>query len=544
MNFGNMFKKKVPRAELFGKIEALEVQLDKLGKQYQELEKINKANEYKGMTRGSTTTPQKDFDAGKNFYAGVINITHIRNLQEGWEVKINDWKQFLDLAKKSGVIVTVVGNYNKGKTFLFELLSGTKMPYGFNTNTQGISIVYLNDKEGAKDTPVIGLDTRGGALPLDLTLLRRRLNELDVSKSFRGTMLQKQDEKEKEEEDLLRQILRDHEATEDIIQNFILEEASLIVVMVSDLTFEDQKLVNKIKKKFKNDGTKKIVVVHNLYHTHYKADIEYKISEFITRSFLLQKENFTYVLPDKNRIYFTEKFSKQGLIPHVILAKQDTEAGDFYNEATVRYIRSCILANDKNKSINVVDAFYKYLQKNLFTYVKCLPELAPEDIKLEKDQTQKPIRIFLDTKESLEMKAASFDEFGHLNILTDEFQPPYSINVEYVSDTEKYFCLKVECPDCHDIKDNILSRVYPYGDEFTIQVKGKKKEYFAENVEPVADHRHFGGFCIETDRYKRSEFNIPLQETAAFEYIDGMAIFKWRLLPQEDGWKLHTYPNL
>ncbi len=516
------------KAELRKKMEIQEAKIKEQEKIIKQLQELNKANSFVEVPRGVQGTSSRDF------YAGVINITHISDLQQGWEVKINNWRQFLDLSKRKGTIVTVVGNYNKGKTFLFELLSGTKMPYGFNNNTQGISIVYLNDSEGVQDTPVIGLDTRGGSLPLDLSLLKKRLSELETARNS-GDVLDR-DQKEKDEDDILRQILRDHEATEDIIQNFILEEASIICVMLSDLTFEDQKLVNKIKKKFKNDGSKKIIVIHNLYHTHYNHDIEYKINEFISKAFLLQKENFTYVIENKNRAYFAEEHSRQGLIPHVILAKEGTEAGNCYNEPTIKYLRSCIQANDKNKSVNIVDAFYNHLQRNLFTYVKCIPDLYPDNIKLERDTNQKPVRIYLDQKDNFEMKAACFDEFGHLSILDDEFQPPYSIKIENISETEKYFCLMVECPGFQKVKDNIYSWVVPYAEEFLIRIKGQKKENLPESAKNVVDNRHFGAFCIETERFKHSDYHIPLQEPGEFSYIDGMATFKWRLLPPQDHW--------
>lgn len=57
--------------------------------------------------------------------------------------------------------------------------------------------------------------------------------------------------------------------------------------MVSDLTFEDQKLISKIKDKFKGEN-KQIIVIHNLFYSKEIEEVQNKLEERIMKSFKLK----------------------------------------------------------------------------------------------------------------------------------------------------------------------------------------------------------------------------------------------------------------
>lgn len=57
-------------------------------------------------------------DDPRKFYDGIIQVNNIRNIIKGWNIFFKDHEKYRELIQKKGVVVTVVGNYNKGKTFL------------------------------------------------------------------------------------------------------------------------------------------------------------------------------------------------------------------------------------------------------------------------------------------------------------------------------------------------------------------------------------------------------------------------------------------
>lgn len=84
---------------------------------------------------------------GKNpldFYDIIVNINSMQNIKNGWEVKINEnGKKIIDSEEKNKkLVIGVIGNRNKGKSFLLQAISGEKMQTGTTINTIGLSIKF------------------------------------------------------------------------------------------------------------------------------------------------------------------------------------------------------------------------------------------------------------------------------------------------------------------------------------------------------------------------------------------------------------------
>ena len=101
-------------------------------------------------------------------YDLVVQIESIKSLfNKGWNIKGTDYgKEKLNLYEHTGsVVVTAIGNKNKGKSFILNKISEKEIPRGFTVDTQGLSIIYPQKR------PVIILDTCGSESPLlDLEL--------------------------------------------------------------------------------------------------------------------------------------------------------------------------------------------------------------------------------------------------------------------------------------------------------------------------------------------------------------------------------------
>ena len=79
-------------------------------------------------------------------YDIILCADSIKNLTSiGWKIKYNkkEGKKVYEGSKnKETIVVGVVGNGNKGKSFLLKKLSNYNVPMGYNVKTEGLSIIY------------------------------------------------------------------------------------------------------------------------------------------------------------------------------------------------------------------------------------------------------------------------------------------------------------------------------------------------------------------------------------------------------------------
>ena len=100
--------------------------------------------------------------------------------------------------KKNKVIrIGVIGNANKGKSFLLSKISQIDLPSGTNIRTEGLSIKYPDNLEKYANRKIVLLDSAGLETPV--------LNEND----------------EKEESNLFKEKSREKLITELFLQNYI-----------------------------------------------------------------------------------------------------------------------------------------------------------------------------------------------------------------------------------------------------------------------------------------------------------------------------------
>jgi len=503
------FTKSKTEAEL----QEREVQLQKMTSKFNVYAEENKCLQEVQEKIGYKDTPSSvDVDG---FYDCVIDIPDIRSIASGWDLKVNS--MYEKRKNNIGTIVSVVGNYSKGKTFLMELLSKKMFPHGFNVHTKGISVVYLGGNAETDDhTPVIGLDTKGGSNPLNISSL---ITQETPDEQFSAK---------------LKEIFRDHQGTEDIIQNFILDQANVILVVVSDLTFDDQQLVNKIRKKFASvSRKKKVIVVHNLFHTQRVEDVQSKIHESILKSFSLTTLRYTTTIDGKNPNYYEDSTFKDFVIPHVILAKQDSKAGNFYNQTSIKFIQSCIESTGDQKSIDVIEALKSFLKSHLKSYIDVKEEISiqtvdtkmtlslmtePDEDKASREETpneqanqEEEERKVEDKQKTLEikMRPVSIDEFGFLKTLQGSFEPNYILSVSPIEGKPEKLYLQVECPGVDE--DTLEFSIQTIDNqEYYIEIRGKinSEKTLASDQKRISNTTKQGLFCLKTEILRRANLNI------------------------------------
>ena len=85
----------------------------------------------------------------------------------------NGKKRFKEHKDKEALIIGVIGNSNKGKSFLLSKISKIDLPSGTNIRTEGLSIKYP-ELEKYKNRKIVLLDSAGLETPLLLEKNERK----------------------------------------------------------------------------------------------------------------------------------------------------------------------------------------------------------------------------------------------------------------------------------------------------------------------------------------------------------------------------------
>ena len=403
--------------------EKLTNELTKLKK---EMEKLKKEEELKYLKNPS---PEK-------FYDIIIEINSIKKVnKEGWKVKFNDegLERYQKYRNKELIAIGVIGNVQKGKSFLLNKISKIKFLTGTSIHTQGLSVKYPEIKEN-QERKIIFLDTAG----LENPILRR--NDIDIENNNEEEV-DKEDNKLnenkiKEEEEEINQIeennqndneqsieqqeeikldndesenikafkenSKDKLMTESFIENFIINVSDILLVVIGELTYSEQLLINKIKDECKKQNKGRIFIIHNLKEFRTVKQVEKYINEILLNcsTFDLKKRNLISNKKEQEKIEIEN------------------------NKGEIKNINIEINKKDKIKNINI--------EKNI-----------NDDI----INPNKNIQIKINEKENLENKNEikldnNNEEINNeINIIKEENSDLKKI---YLSETLKYSDKKIE----------------------------------------------------------------------------------------------------
>ena len=152
----------IPKFDMITKLKILEEEIRRLETSNNELtkenEKLRKAGELKYHIN-------PEFE---KFYDIVIDIKSIKKVNtDGWKVKftengLNKYKEYKD---KDLITIGVIGNNNKGKSFLLSKISKIELLTGTSIQTEGLSVKYPELK-GYKGRQIILLDSAGLETPV------------------------------------------------------------------------------------------------------------------------------------------------------------------------------------------------------------------------------------------------------------------------------------------------------------------------------------------------------------------------------------------
>ena len=412
----------------------------------------------------------------EDFYDIIININSIKQVNQGWDIKMNERGKlrFEEYKNKQALVIGMIGNSNKGKSFLLSKISKIDLPNGTNIRTEGLSIKYPDLKK-YKNRKIVLLDSEGLESPFLFQYYEKR-NEVT-------------DEKLKEK-------AKDKLVTEYFLQNFIMDSSDIIIAVVGLLTFQEQKFLNKIKSQISKLNYKKtLFVIHNLMTLTTVDQVKNYINNTLMNSATFDLEKTTKITTKKLSCekveYFFEKNFKIRII-HLIFANEGSEAGKFYNNFALEFIENSFQEIINIKPFDVIEnlkerfiGLSKIIMENNKNYSLISKNDFINDYRIIKER-----KIRLKEKRDIILKRYYIDELGFSDLRSNGFKPCYS----YFLKNDKLI-LKLEVPG------NInISTDYIIGENKNIiEVKGKKNNdkepiFLKDNI---YNDREFGEFSID-----------------------------------------------
>jgi len=521
------FKKKL-ELEKLEKLEKLQKENDKIRKQnnileekqnqfykfqreqqeleckYNELDtKIKKIEEFSDK---SEIYENRQFE---EFYDVIIKINSINNLIEGWDILMNDRGKANYQTHKTQkyVKIGVIGNENKGKSTILQKISKYKLPTGHSIKTEGLSIKYP-ELEEYKNLKIVLLDSAG----LETPLLNKEIYNINESTDeVKNNKLNKFIEKS-----------RDKILTEIFLQTYIIKNCDILLLVFGKLSFDEQKLLNKIKNDMGIIKRKEpLYVIHNLKEFERTNQVNNYIENTLKKSSTFNLEEEYEINQDnveKKWKYYYEPNSYPKIY-HLVYAKEGSEAGDFYNNNTINFIlNKCNTITDRTPFdiINSIKDTFCLVSENILE-----KPLKEEDIFVDSENN----KIQLKNKEmKIQLKRCLIDELGLSNFFGNGFEPKYDFYVN-----EKYFVINVEMPG--EFKNTKIKK-NTEGAYTIINITGNKISQNIDNIEKTHffKNREFGEFSINIKLE-----NIKIEDKKPkIEKKDGVVTFYYDLKQDEE----------
>ena len=315
-----------------------------------------------------------------DFYDLVFKIDSFRNLKKkeqgdyGWDILYSKDFDYDQRTKEELVRIGVLGNGNSGKSFILSKLTNFKVPSGFSIKTEGISLKYPDMKTKDGKGMVI-IDSAGFETPLleSFDCKLDSLSNLDA----------------KEAKSKINDLAKDRAILEVFILKYVLEYSDIIIAVVGQLTYSEQQLLLRMKRE---NTKKKIFIVHNLLNLETKQQVTDYIDNVLKKSLTQQTVERSMSSLDENKkvdgtvlnqTYYHEQYTdnndnKLHTIEHLIMAKEGTEAGNYYNQSAINFLSTRTITTTKLKKYPVKATIKNYLYKMSCDFFES--SIKPENI--------------------------------------------------------------------------------------------------------------------------------------------------------------------
>ena len=406
----NIEQLKINNKNLNQTIEKKEKEIEELNNKLKEIDDLKKDIEKKNKFF-ENFKGKFDTKLAEDFYDVIINIKSITEITKGWEIKFNSKKgkeEYDKMIKEEVLKVGVIGNGNKGKSFFLSKISDYELPTG--TSIRRLSLKYPDTSKNERT--IVLMDSAGLETPL---LKDDNINE-NNSNYIKN----------------LEELAKDKSMTELFIQNFVINESDILICVVGILTYNEQKLINRIKSELNNNNNnnkdRKLFIIHNLQTYVEINQVEKYIKEYLLNSITFNLKKIDASVYDEkkndkiNKIFFSEIINndKNNLeIYHFIMANENSDAGNFYNNFVIKYFKDLYKTMpyfNKFPVIEKIQNFFKDIS-NLF--------FENEIKNFEFDNNENNNLIKLNLNEKIMLKKCLIDELGINILLNKKFNPKF-----------------------------------------------------------------------------------------------------------------------
>ena len=445
-----------------------------------------------------------------DFYDVIVHIDSIKDINKGWQIEMNqNCEQNYQKYKNEKVIkIGVIGNANKGKSFILSKISKMQFPSGFSIKTEGLSIKYP-DTTLFYDRRIALLDSAG----LETPVLISDENQNNINKN-----------------DLFKEKSREKLITELFLQNYIMYYSDILIIVVDSLSFSEQKLLMKIKKEMERAKINTpLYIIHNLKSFTSKEQVKDYIDSSLLKSATFTLEEGHKISTKKEEvikgIYFYEKDkdkekekNKERKIYHLIYANENSEAGKFYNQFTLDFIENSYQTVTDLESFDVIDT----IKERYMAISKDIIEKTGNEEKITKESfdNSTPNMIKLNSDKEIILKKCLIDELGFSNFKANGFEPTYNIYKK-----EDKIIVRVEVPG----KTTIKAGLEISGEYNIIKIMGEKKldKEPGKLDDNIHNTREYGNFYL--DLHLKTEEYLLSQQEPEIKDINGVYIFEFKL---------------
>ena len=462
-----------------------------------DLKSIDKLNQlgvelkYKGQNNIIKIDPETHQIKGRNenlkvdfndFYDVIIDIKSIKDINKGWAIKMNEkgLQNYEQFHKDKIIKIGVIGNSNKGKSFLLSKISKIKLPSGTSIRTEGLSVKYP-ELDIFEDRKIALLDSAGLETPV-----LKSPDDAEANKKI-------------SEKELFKEKSREKLITELFLQNYIINVSDILIIVVGILTYSEQKLLNRIKTEIQRAKIKKpLFIIHNLITYTSIIQVEEYIKQYLLESatFDLEKGhgiNTKTKTEKESGIYYFEKNSEPKIY-HLIFANADSEAGDYFNKYTLDFLEKSFIQVTDLKPFDVIQSIkerFVVLSKEIIEYKGKEKEKEITINDFCKNENFNLIK--LNNEREITLKKCLIDELGFSNLKGNEFEPTCSY-YKFNDNGQDKLEIRVESPGNSTITPQI-----DFAGEYTIiKLNGKKNpDKFPKIEDNIRNTREFGEFHLE-----------------------------------------------
>ena len=421
----------------------------------------------------------------EKFYDIIVHIDSIKDINKGWRVEMspNAEKNYKNFKTQQVLRIGVIGNANKGKSFILSKISKMKLPSGMSIKTEGLSIKYPDLTGGFNNRKIALLDSAG----LETPVLVDDIKDNEKNEIF----------KEKSREKLI---------TELFLQNYIVNNSDILIVVVDSLSFSEQKLLLKVKKEMERAKRKiPLYIIHNLKTFVANEQVEDYIENTLLKSATFKLEKSHNINTKYNHIsdihcYNEITQDKDQKIVHFIYANEGSPAGEKYNNFGLDYIEKAYQGIFGLQPFDVIESIKE-------RYIKVSKDITEktekENLSNDSFQSDDPYLIKLKDEKEIILKKCLIDELGFSNFKANGFEPKYNI---FCKDNK--IIVRVEAPGNCDLE----SKIEIQGEYNVIKLYGeKRRDKEPENLDKnIFTSREIGPFSLEIP-LKFSEYHLKAQ---------------------------------